>query len=298
MKQIEITAEDYTAFLKQLLQDTLENPESRARLVQVAENLQKAAQTFAERYRLFLQKLDERLQPRESGEQSVSWLAKISDGYASFVKWARQFVDAIERAPPSKGYEPLFIGLGNEHLTARFLARVIVTVGPKYADENNRQRPTIATAIRNLGRKGTRRTRFIAKTCETMLSMPVAHSLIDCIFTESGHQDLSNEFPNLLERAVAADPVACRRLTEIAKTVADDISPPRGMKISLATAMHELVLEMLRRAGKQIAYTWNDDQEDFVDDVTQATRREVGNPDFDPRPARRRMRARQRERRR
>ena len=82
MKQIEITAEDYAAVLKQLLQDTLENPESRARLVQVAENLQKAAQTFAERYRLFLQKLDERLQPRESGEQSVSWLAKISDGYA------------------------------------------------------------------------------------------------------------------------------------------------------------------------------------------------------------------------
>ena len=294
MTQIEITAEDYTAVLKKLLQDTLENPESRARLVQVAENLQKAAQTFAERYRLFLQKLDERLWPRESGEQSVFWLAKISDGYASFVKWARQFVDAIESAPPSKGYEPLFIGHGDEHLTARFLALVIVTVGPKYADENNRQRPAIATAIRNLGKKGTRRTRSVVRACETILSMPVAHSLIDCIFMEAGHRDLSNEFANLLERAVAADPEACRRLIEIARTVADDIPPPRGKKISLATAMHQLLLEMLRSRQEETAYTWNDDQEDFVDAVTQATRREVGDPDFDPRPARRRMRARQR----
>ena len=53
MTQIEITAEDYAAALTKILQDTLENPESRARVVRVAENLQNAAQTFAERYRLF-----------------------------------------------------------------------------------------------------------------------------------------------------------------------------------------------------------------------------------------------------
>ena len=101
MTQIEITAEDYAAALTKILQDTLENPESRARVVRVAENLQNAAQTFAERYRLFLQKRDERLWPRESGEQPVFWLAKISDRYQSFVKWARQFVHLIESAPPA-----------------------------------------------------------------------------------------------------------------------------------------------------------------------------------------------------
>ena len=120
--------------------------------------------------------------------------------------------------------------------------------------------------------------------------MPVARSLIDCIFMEAGHRDLSNEFANLLERAVAADPQACRRLTEIASTVAGDIPPPRGKKISVATATHQLLFELLRSRRKETAYTWNDEQEDFVDDVTQATRRQVGDPDFDPRPAWRRMR--------
>ena len=111
-------------------------------------------------------------------------------------------------------------------------------------------------------------------------------------FRQSGHQDLSYEFANLVEPAAAANPVACRRLADIAKAVAGDISPPRGRRISVATAMHELVLERLRCSGKPQAYTWSDEQQDCVDDVTQATRREVGDPDFDPWPSRRRMRAR------
>lgn len=129
-------------------------------------------------------------------------------------------------------------------------ARMIVTLGPEYADENNRQRRTIAKGIRDLGKKKTRRVPFIAKISATILSMPAAHSLIDAIFAESGHQDLSDEFANLLERSAAADPFACRRLADIAQAVASDISPPRGRKISVATAMHELALEILRLSGK------------------------------------------------
>jgi hypothetical protein len=39
------------------------------------------------------------------------------------------------------------------------------------------------------------------------------------------------------------------------------------------------------------AYTWSDEQEIFTDPLTNATRLEFGKPDFDPRPAYRRVRA-------
>jgi hypothetical protein len=40
-------------------------------------------------------------------------------------------------------------------------------------------------------------------------------------------------------------------------------------------------------------YTYSPDLEDFTDELTKATRIEFGDPNFDPRPAVRRARARQ-----
>jgi hypothetical protein len=281
-----ITSEDFSAACIKILEDALEDPANRARLL-------KAANAFHEWVQNFVGKLKPLLVwPKESSKQSAFDPARIADQFKPFVEGIREFVLRVESAPPSTTYEPLFIRFGDHPLVARMFARMIVTLGPEYADENNRQRRTIAKGIRDLGKKKTRRVPFIAKISATILSMPAAHSLIDAIFAESGHQDLGDEFANLLERSAAADPFACRRLADIAQAVAGDISPPRGRKISVATAMHELALEMLRLSGKPRAYTWNDKQEDYIDCVTEATRREVGNPDFYPQPARRRIRAR------
>jgi hypothetical protein len=292
----ELTAEDFSAAGMKILKDALEDPATRAGLLKAADELNEWLQNFIEKLKPLLLRLAEYIQPKEGGEQSTFDPARIADQFKSFTAKICAFVLHVKRLTPSVGYEPLFIGLGDHPVVARGLARMIISLGPEYADQNNRQRRAIIKSVRELGRKSTRRVPFIAKTSGAMLSMPAACSVIDAVFAESGHQDLSYEFANLLERAAAADPIACRRLADIAKVVAGDISPPRGRRISVATAMHELVLERLRCSGKPRAYTWSDEQEDCVDDVTQATRREVGDPDFDPRPARRRMRARLRRR--
>jgi hypothetical protein len=41
------------------------------------------------------------------------------------------------------------------------------------------------------------------------------------------------------------------------------------------------------------AFTWSPEEEDFTDRLTQATREEFDDPDFNPVPARRRLRAKQ-----
>ncbi len=292
----ELTAEDFSAAGMKILKDVLEDPASRAGLLKAADELHAWLQNFVEKLKPLLMRLAEYIQPKEGGEQSAFNPARIADQFKSFIAKICEFVRHVERSTPSVGYEPLFIGLGDHPVVVRGLARMIIRLGPEYADQNNRQRRAIVKSVRVLEKKSARRVAFIAKTSSAMLSLPAARSLIDAVFAESGHKDLSYEFANLLERAGAADPIACRRLADIARVVAGDISPPRGRRISVATAMHELVLERLRRSGKPRAYTWSDEQEDCVDDVTQATRREVVEPDFDPRPARRRMRARLRRR--
>ncbi len=288
----ELTAEDFSAAGMKILKDVPEDPASRAGLLKAADDLHAWLQNFIEKLKPLLLRLAEYIQPKEGGEQSTFDPARIADLFKAFTAKICAFVLHVERLTPSVGYEPLFIGLGDHPIVARGLARMIISLGPEYADQNNRQRRAIVKSVRVLGKKSARRVPFIAKTSGAMLSMPAARSVLDAIFAESGHQDLSYEFANLVEPAAAANPVACRRLADIAKAVAGDISPPRGRRISVATAMHELVLERLRCSGKPQAYTWSDEQQDCVDDVTQATRREVGDPDFDPWPSRRRMRAR------
>jgi hypothetical protein len=211
----------------------------------------------------------------------------------AYIERTYDYVRRVESAPPlNPYYVALLVRHGDHPFAARVLAHMIVTLGAEYADKVNRKRRVIVKGIRVFGKKRTRRVSFIAKTSRKMLSMPIAHSLINDIFAESDHLDLAYEFANLLERASKADPAACRRAADIAKAVAGDVPPPRGRKVGVATTTHELLVQRLHIAGKVLAHTWSDEQGDFVDPLPQATRDEIGDPDFNPRSALRRMAAR------
>jgi hypothetical protein len=69
------------------------------------------------------------------------------------------------------------------------------------------------------------------------------------------------------------------------------LSVARGPKISAASAAHEFFLACLEGIKEAQAYTWSAVLDDFCDSVTKATRLEFEEPHFDPRPARRRVRA-------
>jgi hypothetical protein len=69
------------------------------------------------------------------------------------------------------------------------------------------------------------------------------------------------------------------------------LSIARGPKIGAASAAHEFLLAGFVSFMGPHAYTWSTLEDDFIDAVTEATRLEFDEPEFDPRPAHRRRKA-------
>jgi hypothetical protein len=111
----------------------------------------------------------------------------------------------------------------------------------------------------------------------------------DSFVLEEIFQNADIEFAELLEPAIEGRESAHCRLRAMAAAVAPRIRVNRGPKICAASAAHEFFLKESTPLIGSRAYTWDDIAEDYVDELTQATRIEFGEPDFDPRPARRRL---------
>jgi hypothetical protein len=79
----------------------------------------------------------------------------------------------------------------------------------------------------------------------------------------------------------------------ISKAIWRRVAVSRGPKLTHASAAHEYFLET-QSIFKKATFTWSPEVEDFTDRLTQATREEFDDPDFNPVPARRRLRAKQR----
>jgi hypothetical protein len=95
------------------------------------------------------------------------------------------------------------------------------------------------------------------------------------------------EFVESLEAVARGDYTACERVREVAAALAPG-------KASAASIAHELWLSNSKLTG-QMSYTWDEARGDFTDPLTRATRLAFGDPDFDPRSAFRRHRARLRQ---
>jgi len=215
--------------------------------------------------------------------------------------WQRTFRGFFERAdaalqlvaesPPSPGYEPWLIRHGYSPIIARITAALVVRRGNRIAKESARL-PAAVDAIRFLATPGRNR-RAIARKVKVLLAAWNETSVMDTIFKDT---DLDVfEFVRVLKTVVKGDELACARLTELATALAPHLTIPRGPKISAESAAHEFFLEEAVIPMERRAYTWNDVDQDFTDAVTQATRLEFGDGEFDPRPARRRLKNERRQ---
>jgi hypothetical protein len=101
-----------------------------------------------------------------------------------------------------------------------------------------------------------------------------------------------SEFMSLLHGVVEGRAVDYSRIREIAAALAPLLPTARGRKVSVASAAHEAFLEAAAKISGPCGYTWSAGEEDFTDKQTGATRREFAEPDFDPRAAYRRLKAR------
>lgn len=205
----------------------------------------------------------------------------------------RELVDAgvqqVANSPPLHGYEPMLIERGLDPIVARMTAWLLVRKGKRIAQES-KWSLEVLNAIRFLAEPDRRRSAFV-KRAQFLLDACEKTSAVQTLFYTAGFDEI--EFITMLKPAVQGDQAACRRVAEIASSIAPRLSVLRGPKVGAASAAHESLLEDFHEMTGRGLYTYSDEKGDFVDSLTKATRFEFEEPDFDPRPARRRVKRRQ-----
>jgi len=188
---------------------------------------------------------------------------------------------------PSRGYEPFLMDSGFNQLAARGIAKIAVRQGKRRAKESKLHRPVL-DAIRFLAKSGRQR-RALRRRADLLLWAWNNSSIIETTFDEAGYD--ATEFIGLLRCVVEGKAVDCQRIAEIAAGVTPNLTLSRGPKISASSAAHEFLLREPRimNCARRRARSREIRRAEYVGPLTEATRLEFGIPDFDPRPARRRL---------
>ena len=192
--------------------------------------------------------------------------------------------------PLSRGYQSYFVERGLHPLLACAKAALIVYHGVMTVRMQARTRE-IHRAIRFLAEPG-RSDRAVIRCIKLLRSDYLHFSTTDEAFRLAGFK--THDYDQFLERA-AHDQPARERLIELAARVAPQLTMRRGPRISAASAAHEFLLENGIGVREVNLYTWDPEIGDFTDPQTRATRLEFDEPDFDPRPAYRRLMRRKKE---
>ncbi len=208
-------------------------------------------------------------------------------------------VNQLQEGPPVRGYEPLFREQGIGYSESRLIASGLVRYADQLKEENRLQR-AVSSVFRRLAKAAGKSTLVISRRAEELrraLDAPRWVGVINSALYAAGRPESVEDLRQILDHAVRRDCAACGALTDLAPILIAHLPDPRGRPLSLATADHQLLLRYFERSGKPVAYTWNDLPEgatcgDFVDKATLATREATGDASFDPRPARRRLKAR------
>jgi hypothetical protein len=229
-------------------------------------------------------------------ERIKTWdaaLARVKEALRGPCNEISAAIQRVAESEPSRGYEPMLVERGAHPIVARMMARLLVRRGTRIAHESEWY-PRVVDAIRFLATPGRRRSAIVTRA-QFLLAAWERTSIIETIFGAAGLDVF--EFIEALKLAVEGDQIAWRRVSEIAASIAPHASIQRGPKVRAASAAHEFLLEETGQLTGSRAYTWsddkgNDDRGDFTDPLTKATRLEFDQPDFDPRPAHRRVKAR------
>lgn len=212
-----------------------------------------------------------------------------------FKRWVRYFAKMIKAAinrvlalPPSPGYEPYLIERGVSLVLARPVATLWVRMGKRRAREAKSIRP-VHDAIRFLA-SPNRQARSLITRAKLLLTAATETSIVDEAFGEA--RQLEDEFIGLLNRVVQGGDIDRRRIAEIATEISPKLSISRGPKVTAPSAAHELALTDLQKLNLKGFRTRHEQYAEYVDPLTEATRREFGRPNFDSRPVRRRNKRR------
>ena len=193
------------------------------------------------------------------------------------------------RYPKDKGYAKFLTTLGYDRNWAGMLAAKIVEEGRVRAATSQKKRE-FARALRRLAYPRLKRQAFLADAAmvlEAMNGTLLTDGLFDDLPAWEGLL-----FIRELKFCLAGDQSSRAEVCRTATAIWRRVAVLRGPKLTHASAAHEYFLESQSIFGPA-AFTWSPEDEDFTDRLTQATREEFDDPDFNPVPARRRLRAKQ-----
>jgi hypothetical protein len=188
--------------------------------------------------------------------------------------------------PKDRGYGKFLETLGYDRNWAGMLAAMIVEEGRVRAATAKRG-SEFAQALRRLANPRLETKGFLANAkvvFETMNGTTLTHGLFDDLPSFEG---LS--FIGAVRLSLAGNLSSRAEVHRISKAIWRRVAVSRGPKLTHASAAHEYFLES-QSIFKDAAFTWSPEDEDFTDRLTQATREEFDDPDFNPVSARRRLR--------
>jgi hypothetical protein len=215
--------------------------------------------------------------------------------FSGMALMAATIAQRAEENFPSKAYGQYLKDRGADPAWAQSLASLTISLGTRTANES-RQLADVVAALRFLA-QGNRRKGAILSRARVLLAARDETSILDEIFRKAGLNGTElSELVCLLKGAANGAPLERDRIREIVAEVAPSLPSARGRKVSAASAAHEQFLEMVERWIGPRAYTYSACEDDFVDEQTNATRLEFGDPHFDPRPACQRLAARRKAR--
>jgi hypothetical protein len=159
--------------------------------------------------------------------------------------------------------------------------------------QEDRAARSLASALRAVANAAGKRDLVVARRAKALcgqLGDGYAELALREACHDAGQPELASELLECSYRAAGRDSAACQKLPRCAAQLLPYLADPRGRPLSVETAMHELLLNVMRDRGTPRAFSWSFVSGSFVDAVTEATQIAVGDPAFDPRPAVRRQR--------
>ena len=227
-----------------------------------------------------------------AGKQVVTFADQLRPVLATLLKrlvpLARN-MDAVFQAPRAASYEPLLIEMGYAPVGAQILSLWILTNGRRWAKDLDVSRRKLGSALRQLVKAADLSPLVRARRAAVLLPLldDWTRPWVETAIADSGVPLSFEEFRDLVREAAEGQPSACGRLCEIAPQIFRHVPKARGASLKAPTVTHALLLMIAHDAGHPAAYTYCPYEEDWVDRMTEATRRQLQQPRFSPIAARR-----------
>ena len=227
----------------------------------------------------------EQLKSRVAAEGMVLSEKELCDALSRWMITVA-FQSKAANLPPSLGYEPLLIENGFSPMSARGIASIAVGHGRRLAAEAKVIR-RVHQAIRFMARSG-RQKGSLQRHARCLLDAWSGTSIVETIFVSAGLHE--SQFISLMTGLLEGNDVDVAGIADVAARLVPHLETSRGPKISAASAAHEFILRESPELGALRSPQRSRARGRLrADALTEATRREFRNENFDSRPVARRL---------